>query len=227
MVKWRPAAFSTVILLAAAARLWGGGPPSAAMAISPEKTTVLLLPALDLTPDAAHMLPAREAVIRHREEFELISRRFNVLGDAAAEKAAGLTPRIDLGGIAVRNADNLDLLAKRAGANWVASVAVREVKMDSFEGGQFRIHSSVLYQLWDSANHRWLVNDTIRGEVAEGGSPAFAFKDSLDNAIKNALGTVAGAFPETVSVPNEYGVNDYLAGQSAPPSINLNTPSNR
>jgi hypothetical protein len=214
VVEWRLIAIPALLLLASSP-VPAAGPPAKAPATSPDKVAILLLPALDSTPDAAHMLAPREAVIRHREEFELISRRFDVLGEAVATKAADSPPRIDLSTPSTRDSDNLDLLAKRAGSDWVAGITVQEVKMDSFDGGQFTIHSRVLLQVWDADNHRWLANGTVVGQVVEGGSPVFAFRDSLEEAVKDALAPLVGDYPQSVSLPNEYGVNDYLAGQTA------------
>ena len=47
---------------------------------------MLLLPPLDATPDSAHMQAPRQLVIRHREEYELITRQFKMLGEAMATK---------------------------------------------------------------------------------------------------------------------------------------------
>jgi len=183
--------------------------------VTPRETGVLLLPPLDATPDSAHMLAPRHLVIRHREEYEFITRQFKMLGETMARQAADAAPKIDLAGLSARTAGNLDLLAQRTGADWVVSLVVQEAKMDSSEGG-FKIHTCVLLQVWDARRHGWLANNSYTSQVNEGGSPVFVFKDSLDDATKGSLASLLESYPQVVSVSPENGLTDYLAGQTKP-----------
>jgi hypothetical protein len=198
----------------------------APMKVTPRETRVLLLPALDATPDSADMLGLRRAVIRHRQEREFITRQFKVLGDAMAVKAADSPPKIDLASLSARTSRNLDLLAKRADADWVVSTVVQEVKMDSSDGGEFKIHTRVLLQIWDARRQGWLANNPYTSHTDEGGSPIFAFKDSLDDAAKDSLGNILGSYPQVISLPQEQSAYDYSAVQTGQPSNTGNTPSN-
>lgn len=64
--------------------------------IQPWETGVLLLPALDATADAANMQTPRQLVIRHRQQVELLTRRFKVMGDAMALRAIKISPAINV-----------------------------------------------------------------------------------------------------------------------------------
>jgi len=180
-------------------------------------TRVLLLPALDATPDAAHMLAARGAVIRHREEYEFITRQFTMLGEAMAARAAGESPRIRLDDVSGRTAGNLDLLARRTGADWVVSIVVLEAKADSSAGhSAFSVRTQVRLQVWDARRHGWLANGAFTGTDSGGDSPVFLFKDSLDAAVKGCLGDLLGGYGAVVTVVGERDLRDYLAGQTTP-----------
>jgi hypothetical protein len=205
-----------VIFLLAVSLARADGDNLAPVKVTPRETSVLLLPPLDTTPDSAHMLAPRQLVVRHREEYELITREFKVLGETVAGKAADSSPKVDLAEAAARTPGNLDLLAKRAGADWVAGIVVQEARMDSSLGGGFKIHTRVLLQIWDARRHDWLVNAPYTSRTSEGGSPVFVFKDSLDDAAKGSLANLLGGYPQVTSLPQEYGVNDYLAGQTTP-----------
>ena len=163
--------------------------------VTPHETSVLLLPPLDATPDAAHMLAPRGLVIRHREEYEFITRQFKMLGEALAVKAAEDVPRIELVEWSARTAGNLDLLAKRTGADWVVSIVVQEAKGDSSAGKMaFKVRTRVLLQVWDARRHGWLANGPHTGQGSGGGSPIFLFRDSLDEAVKVSLGNLLNAY---------------------------------
>ena len=194
--------------------------------VTPPETRVLLLPALDATPDSADMLGLRRAVIRHRQEYEFITRQFKMLGDAMAVKAADSSPKIDLASLSARTSRNLDLLAKRADADWVVSTVVQEVKMDSSDGNEFKIHTRVLLQIWDARRQGWLANNPYTSHADEGGSPIFVFKDSLDDAARDSLKNILGGYPQVISPPQEHGAYNYSAGQTAPRSATGNIPSN-
>jgi hypothetical protein len=161
------------------------------------------------------MLAPRHLVIRHREEYEFITRQFKMLGETMASQSADAAPEIDLTSLSARNAGNLDLLAQRTGAAWVVSIVVQEAKMDSSEGG-FKIHTRVLLQVWDARRHGWLANHPYTSQVNEGGSPVFVFKDSLDDATKGSLASLLESYPQVISVSPENGLTDYLAGQTKP-----------
>lgn len=163
--------------------------------VTPRETRVLLLPPLDATPDAAHMLAPRGWVIRQREEHEFVTRQFKTLGEALAAKAADGVPRIKLVDLSARTAGNLDLLAKRSGADWVVSLVVLEAKGDSSAGkSAFEVRTRVLLQVWDARRHGWLANGSFTGQDSSGGSPVFLFRNSLDEAVKGSLGNLLNAY---------------------------------
>jgi len=185
--------------------------------VIPRETSVLLLPPLDATPDAADMLAPRSSVIRHREEYEFITRQFKMLGEMMAAKAARDVPQIELVDISARTAANMDVLAKRTGANWVVSIIVQEIKGDSSAGqSPFKVRSRVLLQVWDARRHGWLANNAYTGEDSGDGSPIYVFKNSLDEAVKGSLEDILDAYPPVVSVEGESSMKDYLAGQKEP-----------
>jgi hypothetical protein len=215
-VKMRLLTFSAVFLLAGSAARADNEllPPSQ---VTPCQTSVLLLPPLDVTPDSAHMLAPRRLVIRHREEYEFITRQFKMLGEAMAAKAAEAGPKIDLAALSARTAGNLDVLAKRTGADWAVNIIVQDAKGNSSAGQEaFKVRTRVLLQVWDARRHRWLANGPYTGEDSGGGSPVFVFENSLDDATKSSLGNILGVYPQVVSVVGESGLKDYLAGQKEP-----------
>lgn len=163
------------------------------------------------------MQAMRQGVIRHREEYEFITRQFKMLGEAMATDAAVASPGIDLTTLSARIAGNLDLLAQRAGADWVVSIIVQEAKGDSSAGqGAFKVRTRVLLQVWDARRHGWLANSLYTGQAGDGGSPVLVFKDSLDDAAKGCLGNILSLYPQVVTVESENSLNDYLAGQTKP-----------
>jgi hypothetical protein len=185
--------------------------------VTPRETRVLLLPPQDATPDAAHMLAMRGVVIRHREQYEFITRQFKMLGEAMAAKAANDAPQIKPIDLSARTAGILDLLAKRTGADWVVSVAVQEAKGDSNAGRRvFTVRTRVLLKVWDARRHGWRANGLYNGEDHSGGSPIFTFKNSLDDAVKGSLGNILDAYAPVVSVIGERDLRNYLAGQKKP-----------
>lgn len=189
------------------------GPPSLK---APRETGVLLLPALDATKDAANMQAPRQAVIRHRQQAEFITRQFKMLGETLAFKAADVSPAIDLTQLSARTAENLDSLAKRAWADWVVHMVVEDVDANSDASGGFTINTRVLLRVWDVRRQDWLINQQFTGQATGGGVPVMIFMRSLDNATKGALANVLGAYPALVTVEEEDSLTDYLAGQTVP-----------
>ena len=193
------------------------GQTLAPIQVSPRDTSVLLLPALDATSDAKNMQEPRHVVIRHRMEYEFITRQFKLLGEAMAAQAAGsTTPKINLGDLSARSAANLDLIAKQTGADWVVSLVVEEAKLSSSAVGEFQVHTRIRLQVWDVRRHGWIANDDYTGQATGGGSPIFVFKNSLDDAARGALGNVLTNHPQIISVSQEESLKDYLAGQTTP-----------
>jgi hypothetical protein len=188
----------------------------AAIRVVPRETAVLLLPALDATRDAKNMQAPRQLVIRHREEYEFITRQFKMLGEAMAARAADAGPKIELGNLSARTAANLDLLAKRTGAEWVVSVIVEGAGLDSSVEGDFKVQTHVRLQVWDARRRGWLVNASYTARVSGGGSPVFVFKNSLDQAVKGSLGNFLNVYRQIVSVSQESSLKDYLKGQTRP-----------
>ncbi len=184
--------------------------------VTPRETGVLLLPALDATTDSAHMQAPRRLVVRHRLEYEFITRQFKILGEGMAAKAADAAPKIELGELSNRTAGNLDLMAKRAGVDWVVSIVVEEARLDSSAGSEFKVHTRVLLQIWDTRRHGWLANSPYTGQASGEGSPVFVFKNSLDAASKGSLANLLDVYPQVVPVLHEDSLNDYLAGQTRP-----------
>ena len=185
--------------------------------VIPRDTSVLLLPALDSTSDAKNMQEPRHVVIRHRVEYELITRQFKMLGESMATQAAqSTTPKINLGDLFARSAANLDLIAKETGADWVVSLVVEEAKLSSSAGGEFQVHTRVRLQVWDARRHGWLANGGYTGKATGEGSPIFVFKNSLDEATRGVLGNVLTNYPQVIAVLQEESLKDYLAGQTTP-----------
>ena len=188
----------------------------APMRVTPGETGILLLPALDATADSAHMQAPRQLVVRHRLEYEFITRQFKMLGEAMAAKAANTAPEIALGDMSTRTAASLDMLARRAGADWVVNVVVEEAKLDSFAGNEFKVRTRIRLQIWDARRHGWLANVPYTGQASGDGSPIFVFKNSLDAAVKGSLLNPLGTYPPVVAVLQEDSLIDYLAGQTRP-----------
>jgi hypothetical protein len=203
-----------VLLLAAAPLLRSADRPGVS-SLLPQETGVLLLPALDATRDAANMQAPRQLVIRHRQQAEFIARHFKMLGETLALKAAGVSPAVDLATLSARTAENLDLLGKRAGAEWVVHTVVEDAQADETSAG-FIAKTRLLLQVWDVRRHDWLVNDRYTGEATGSGAPPMIFLRSLDNATKGALASVLDAYPAVVTVEGEDSLADYLADQTAP-----------
>jgi hypothetical protein len=184
--------------------------------VTPFETGVLLLPPLDAVPDT-HSQAQRAVVVRHREDYEFITRQFKMLGEAMAANAADADPKIKLADPSARTAGNLDLLAKRAGADWVVGIVVQDVKGDSNAGqSPFTVRTRVLLQVWDARRHGWLANGPYTGEDNGGGSPIFTFKYSLDKTIKGSLGDLLSPYAPVVPVVGERDLRNYLAGQKEP-----------
>ena len=194
-------------------------PPAATM-VRPPETGVLLLPALDATADSEHMQGPRQFAIRRVAEGEFIARQFKVMGEAMAARAASADPPVDLACLSARNAENLNLLARRMRADWVVNLVVESVTMDSSLGpnsdGGFKIHSRVRLQVWDARHRHWLVDRSFTDDSRGDGSPIMVFKESLGAAVSGALTSVLGAYPKIVPITHSGAVVDYLAGQTAP-----------
>ena len=184
--------------------------------IQPGETGVLLLPALDATRDALNMQTPRQAVIRHRQQTELITRQFKVLGEALALKAAKISPAIELDQLSARTPENIDSLAKRAGATWVVHTVVEEVDANSDASEGFTINTRLLLQVWDVRRHDWVLNHRYTGQATGSGAPIMIFMRSLDNATKGALSNLLSAHPPTVTMEAENSLTDYLVDQTEP-----------
>ena len=202
------------VLAALTASASEGRLPSAP--VVPHETSVLLLPALDVSAESTNMLGPRQAVIRHREQFEFITRRFKVLGETMAVQAAHEVPGFDLNQVVARKPENLDALANRAGADWVVRLVVEKAKLELTSENTFTVRTRVRLQIRDSRRRDWLVDGTFEGQANGVGSPVFVFKDSLDDAVKRALGTLLDPYPKEVTVLEENGLKDYLVGQTKP-----------
>jgi hypothetical protein len=185
--------------------------------VTPRDVSVLLLPALDATSDAKNMQEPRHVLIRHRVEYEFITREFKMLGETmAAHAAESTTPRINLGDLSARSAANLDLVAKQTGADWVVGLVVEEAKLSSSVGNDFQVHTRVRVQVWDARRHGWIANGDYTGHARGEGTPIFVFKNSLDEAAKGALRNVLTNYPQVIAVLQEESLKDYLAGQTTP-----------
>ena len=206
----------SAVFLLIGSQAQGGEEMLAPIRVTPHETGVLLLPTLDTTGDSGHMQAPRQLVVRHRIEYEFITRRFKMLGETMAAKAAEADPKIELGDLSARTAGSLDLMAKRTGADWVVAIVVEEAKLDSSAGGEFKVHTRVRLQVWDARRHGWLAHNPYTGQAGGGGSPVFVFKSSLDDATRGSLGNLLGVYPRVVTVLQEDSLNDYLAGQTRP-----------
>jgi hypothetical protein len=212
----RFAALAILIALSGGKTARADEPALSPVAVVPREIGVLLLPAVDTTPEASNMLAPRQSVIRHRQQAEFIARQFKILGETLASKAAKVSPSIDLTQVSARTPANIDLLARRAGADWVVHTVVEEVKADSDDRGTFTINTRLLLQVWDVHRHDWLINQRYTGQATGSGSPIMIFMHSLDDATKGALGNLVGSYPRLVTVEGEDSLTDYLAGQAAP-----------
>jgi hypothetical protein len=217
LVLMKTLATGSIAWLVAAASLRAGSPSSGAGLIVPRETKVLLLQPIDGTADSATLAPLRQEFIRLRQQYEFISRGFTVLGEAMAAKAATAPPALDLQGDASgRPAGLLDELGRRADADWVVSIVVREIKTDPSGGTGFKVHSSLLIQIRDARRHAWLANGPYIGHLTGSGAPGRLFIASLRSATGEALAGILTAYPPVVPVARDGSIVDYLAGQSAP-----------
>ena len=207
----------SIAVFGAASLLRAESPISDAPPIVPRSTRVLLLQPIDATVDSARLQPARQRIIRLRQQYEFISRQFVVLGEEMAAKAAAAPPPLGVDGSAAgRSADTLDEWARRAKADWVVSILVREIKTDHSDDAQFKVHSTLLVQVRDSRRHSWIANRTYIGRLSGGGAPGRLFIESLRASTGEALASVLAAYPPVVTVARDGSIVDYLAGQNAP-----------
>lgn len=184
--------------------------------MAPAETTVLLLPALDATPDARNMQAPRRSVISHRAQYEFLTRGFKVFGEKQAAAVANRSPAIDLDSLLARTPAELDRLAKRAGADWVVNVVVQDVDANPDDGGRFKIKSRVLLQVWDAPRREWRIDSPVAGEADGEGSPVMLFMQSLDRATAAALTPLLDGLPKVIALEAEASLVDYLANQPAP-----------
>jgi hypothetical protein len=204
-------------MLAMISTLRAEGPSLGAIPVVPRETRVLLLQPIDGTVDSAVLRPARQRIIRLRQQYEFISRQFVVLGEGMAAKAAASQPPLSLEGNADgRTAETLDRLARRIGVDWAVSITVREIKTDPSDGSSFKVHSSLLIQIWDARSHTWLAQLPYVGHLAGGGSPGWLFIKSLEAATGEALTEILARYPQKVIVSRDGSIVDYLAGQEEP-----------
>ncbi len=188
-----------------------------AIPVVPRETKVLLLQPIDGTVDAAVLHPARQRIIRLRQQYEFIGRQFVVLGEAMATKAAANQPPLSLDANGDgRTAEMLDQIARRVGVDWAVSIVVREIKTDPSDGNSFKVHSTLFVQIWDARRHAWLAKLPYVGHLAAGGSPGWLFIKSLDAATGEALAEILAQYPQKVIVSRDGSIVDYLAGQREP-----------
>jgi len=178
------------------------------------ETSVLLLPALDATKDASHMLAPRRAVIRHREQAEFLKRQFKLLGEALATRAAEASPKIDLTRVSDRTADHLDQLSRRAKADWTVSIIVEEVEMNPTDSGSLAANTRLHLQIWDARKKEWLIDQSYTETASGDGAPPMLFMESLDQAVRTALSPQLHTFPLVVTLERENSLIDYLEGQT-------------
>jgi hypothetical protein len=192
-------------------------PPHPPIPVIPRETKVVLLQPIDATVDSAVLGPARLRIVRLRQQYEFISRQFVVLGEGMAAKAAATPPPLRLDGNGDgRSAVTLDQIAQRVGADWSVSIVVREIKTDPSDGSGFKVHSTLLVQIWNARTHAWLAQFPYVGHLAGGGSPGWLFIKSLEAATGEALTKMLAAYPPSVTVSRDGSIVDYLAGQKEP-----------
>lgn len=192
---------------------------SGAERVIPGQTNVLLLSPIDGTVDSSRLAPLRQQVVRLRQQYEFISRHFVVLGETMAAKAAASKPTLHLESEESRSFEALEELGKRAGADWVVSVVVKEIasdQSDSLDGAKVSVHSLLLVQIRDVRQHAWRVNHTYVGRLTGGGSPPEMFIESLDVATEEALAPVLAVYPQVVKVSQDGSIVDYLDDQTTP-----------
>ena len=179
---------------------------------------VLLLPAHDLTPDAKNMLAPRQAVVRHRLQFEFLSRRFPLLAENAATQAAATAPALALDAAARLPDASLDELGRRADADWVVQTAVEHVEASPNATGGLTIQSRVQLQIRDVRHHTWILDRDYTDETPVNGSPIMGFLQSLNAAVRTPLAAALADHPATVSLEGDGDLRDYLAAPAAPGS---------
>jgi hypothetical protein len=205
------------------------------LTVVPAKTTVLILPPIDVSAGVNPLHTLREGVASHRIQYEFITRGFKVVGPDMAQSAAKSLPAVDITKPEGRTADTLGSLGKQTNADWVVSEVSLEDKTDSYSPGDWRVHATIHLQIWDVARHGWLSDFTYiahKGSNHQAAGPLMMFDGVLDQANLAALSNTIGSYPQVVQVTNEEGNTDYLAGQkkvfvpdAKKPFSGLNPPS--
>ena len=187
--------------------------------VDPASTRVLLLAPIDATASSATAGPLHRQIMRIRQQREFISRHFAVLGEVAAAKACATQPVLKIESAGDRSAEVLDQLAARAGADWVVSIAVRDVAVDDLDPPDVSIcfvHCTVTLQVRDARQRVWLANRSYTGRSFTCGSPPELRLDELDTTTGEALATVLWPFTVVVPVSRDGRIVDYLKDVAEP-----------
>jgi len=210
---------AAVILAAASSFCSAADMGTDAANIKPELTKVLLLSPIDATEAAATAGPVRRQIMRIRQQREFISRHFTVLGEAAAAKACAMQPGVNVESLSDRTAEVLDKLATRVGADWIVSIAVRDIAVDDLDPPNVSIwfvRCTVRLQIRDARHREWLANRSYTGRIFAGGPPPELFLDALDTTTEQALASLLWPFTVIVPVSRDGRIVDYLNGAVEP-----------
>jgi len=193
--------------------------------VKPDTTKVLIVPTLDETGDKPDMQRAHVVTGNHRAEYELLTRGFQLIGPDDALRVAR-KEEIDLDDSESRGKKSLLTLGRDAGANWVVSVAVVEVREERVNnfftglGNQRRAKAKIQLRILDVAMNQYVVNrfseetKTTQRLVGNIGTTGL-FKQAIDTAIERAFENILSMYPQTKQVGDEFGETDLITGQNA------------
>jgi hypothetical protein len=197
---------------------WTTGARADALSVSPEKTTVLILPVANQLADGGRFAGLDEAIANHRLEYEFLSRQFSVVGPAMASaeaKKAG----IDVADPTKRTSDTLKKMADLTKADWVVSVDILEYKHDTFTPGNRTDHSKMHIIVFDTKTGSFLADKDVLKTKNSGGQSIGVLGlmvATVDTTTQAAVQNLLKSYPQTVKVADETGTDDYLYGQVKP-----------
>ena len=218
--------FNHKLILATGLAVLGLAAPAARVladddAVTPNKTTVMLLPALDQVGGEAggnRFAGLHEAIVTHRMEYEFIAREFKVIGPTMSG-GIGAKAGVNLADPALRTSDNLKKLATAAGADWVVSLDVLEYAHDNYTKGNRTDHVKLHMLVVNAKDGSVLADkDVLKTQNSAGINIGVLglMIQTLDYTTKESLANLLEPYSETVKVDNEMGTDDYLRGQKNP-----------
>ncbi len=190
-----------------------------ALPVKPAETTILILPVIDSTGDRPEMQKEHTEFGNHRLEYEFITRDFKVAGPDLAVRSAR-NEDFDLDDSDSRTRANMLKLAKDNGADWVVSAEVIYVGSSNSHFGKRRATGKVRLRILDVKQNGWIADryfeDHKDSQGFLGGSVGTTglFRSALDTTLQRSTSNLLDQYPQTVKVFDEFGENDYLAGQT-------------